>query len=59
MKTTYITPKVLIVKVSTVSVIASSMYLSEEIVSNIDELAVKRNVWDDIWGDDYDMDLEY
>ena len=53
MKKTYMNPKVRVYALNSISVIASSMYLREHVVSNVDELAVKsNNSWGDIWDDD-------
>ena len=43
MKKTYITPEVYIQTITTTRIIATSMYLSGNVVTDIDELAVKEN----------------
>ena len=56
MKKKYITPRVLVQSVDLTTIIASSLYLNRNIVSNVDELAVKGNAWGDIWDDENDID---
>ena len=54
MKKEYITPQILVLSVGMTTVIAASMYLGRDVVTNIDELAVKDNAWGDIWDEEYD-----
>ena len=54
MKEEYITPQILVLSVGMTTVIAASMYLGRDVVTNIDELAVKDNAWGDIWDEEYD-----
>lgn len=52
MKKEYKAPKVIVLSLGATTVIAASMTLDRNVVSDLDELAVKSNAWGDIWDND-------